>query len=167
MGNSIKEIIMLIKPVKLTAAAFKPFGSVIHKASGKPMARNTEITYWGGVARGAMGRSVSTGVLINHRRPLVVRAMERHVKTAEILAALEGDSVFCVARPSKRGSVIGKAACFRIRQGEAVMMVPGCWHWVPYPVGCRQSTFLVVFAEGTEARDLEVKALTEEIRIKA
>ncbi len=158
---------MKMKAAKLTAKAFKPYGFVIHRADGKPMARNAEITYWGKVSQLAMSRTVSTGVLVNRRRPLVVKSMERHVRTAEILVALEGDSVFCVARPSKSGRAIAGLKAFRVNAGDALAMRPGTWHWVPFPVGCAKSRFLVVFASGTEAKDMDVRTLPKPVTIAA
>ncbi len=156
---------MKIKPVKLTSKAFKDYGFILHQSGGKPMARNAEITYWGKVSELAMTKRVSTGVLVNHRRPRIVKSMERHVRTPEILVALDGDSVFCVARPSKRGKNIDGIKAFRVKQGDALALHAGAWHWAPFPVGKRESTFLVVFALGTEANDLEVRALPEAVRI--
>lgn len=156
---------MTLKPVALTAKAFKDYGSVIHRAAGKPMAKNAEITYWGKVATLAMGKAVSTGVLVNRRRPLVVKSLERHARTAEILVALEGDSVFCVARPSPSGKSIAGLKAFRVRRGEALALKPGTWHWVPFPVEGATSTFLVVFASGTEAKDMDVKDLPKPVRL--
>lgn len=152
-----------IKPQSLTAAAFKPFGQVLSLACGKPMARNTELTYWGKVAQFGMGAKLSTGVLLGHKRSPVVTQLERHVHTPEVLVATEGESVICFGAPSGKGNIT-KIKAFRIREGDAFCMHTGTWHWVAFPKA-KQCKFLVLFAAGTEARDLQIRPLNESLRI--
>ena len=132
----------------------------------EPMANDSEITYWGKVSQLKMGDVVSTGVLYTHKREPVIKCLERHVNTPEVLVALEGDSVICFGKPSREGQVgIDGLQAFYIKQGDAFAMHAGTWHWAAVPVKGELSKFLVLFALGTEANDLEVRDLAENLKI--
>jgi len=142
--------------VDLTPESFRGYGSVLSVSPGIPMADSEEITYWGKVAELEMGAHVSTGYLACKPRSGVLKQLERHLGTPEILVALRGDSVVCMARPSAPGSKgISGLQAFHVRQGQAFAMSPGTWHWAGFPTGKTEAVFLVVFASGTEGEDLE------------
>jgi ureidoglycolate hydrolase len=157
-----------LKAVELTGESFKDYGYVVSSVSGEPMADNAEFKYWGKVSELKMSEFASTGVLLCLKRELIVKQFERHVHTPEMLVALEGNSIICFAKPSVQGkNQIEAIRAFKVKQGTAIAVHEGAWHWIPYPVDCKESKFLVVFASGTEANDLEVKELDEEITIIA
>jgi ureidoglycolate hydrolase len=144
---------------------FKPYGYVISATKGKPLARNMELTYWSKVSFLKMGKIVSAGVLFVHERGAVVRSLERHRKTPEVLVALEGDSLVCFGKPSSSHGKIQGIKAFYVRQGQAICMHTGTWHWAPFPVNAKKCKFLVLFATDTETSDLEIRDLPEEVRI--
>jgi len=142
--------------VDLNPETFRGYGDVLSVGSTTPMADSEEITYWGKVAELEMGARVSTGYLACKPRPGVLKQLERHLRTPEILVALHGDSLVCMAKPSAPGSrSIDGLKAFRVKQGQAFAMAPGTWHWAGYPVKKADAVFLVVFASGTEGADLE------------
>lgn len=94
---------MKILPMELNRENFKDYGFVISSGAGAPMAENTELTFWGKISEFNMGETLSSGILIGHEREPVIKSLERHVKTPEMLVALEGDSVICFARPLEEG----------------------------------------------------------------
>jgi len=142
--------------VDLAPESFRGYGSVLSVSPGIPMADSEEITYWGKVAEVEMGPRVSTGYLACKPRAGVLKQLERHLRTPEILVALHGDSLVCLARPSAPGSkAIDGLQAFRVRRGQAFAMAPGTWHWAGFPTAKTEAVFLVVFAAGTEGTDLE------------
>jgi ureidoglycolate hydrolase len=142
--------------VDLTPETFRGYGDVLSVGPGTPMANSEEITYWGKVAELQMGARTSTGYMACKPRPGVLKQLERHLRTPEILVALRGDSLVCMAKPSAPGSKsIDGLQAFRVKQGQAFAMAPGTWHWAAYPVRREEAMFLVVFASGTEGADLE------------
>ena len=156
-----------MKAIALTPENFKDYGQVLSIRKGEPMADNEEFAYWGKVAELDMTEQVSTGLLVCRKREGNVKSLERHVRTPEILVDLEGDSLICMAKPE---SVIGAdriegIQVFHVRQGEAFAMRAGTWHWIPFPVGREASKFLVVFASGTEADDLEIRDLEDTVTV--
>jgi ureidoglycolate hydrolase len=156
-----------IKAVALNSENFRDYGQVLSISKGDPMADNKEFAYWGKVTELAMTEKVSTGFLVCRKRRGVVKRLERHTKTPEILVALEGDSLVCMAKPE---SVVGAdriegIQAFHVRQGDAFVMHTGTWHCIPIPVDCEETKFLVVFASGTEADDLEIRDLADAVKV--
>lgn len=156
---------MRIKAQPLTAAAFKRYGTLMKDSLDLPMSDNEEITYWGKVSVLDIPGQVSTGVMIALDREKIVTKMERHIKTAEILVALEGDSVICVGAPTSDGSEISDIAVFTVRQGEAIALDVGTWHWIPFPCGTKPVKYIVIFANDTENSDMDFKDTPETIYI--
>lgn len=116
-------------------------------------------------------------------RPMVVTRMERHLRTAELLCAVDGDAVLCVAPPQepREGRLDGLRALM-VRRGQSLLLSTGAWHWIPFPAGtvtnevpaekapadgtgsCR---FLVVFRFGTGDEDLQIIDLAESVGMAA
>lgn len=156
-----------IQMQELTAENFNDFGHIISSKTKEPMADNEEITYWGKVTQFQMGPEVSTGYLHVHKRQPVLKALERHKKTPEILVATEGQSVFCFAKASSgENEEIGEVKAILLKQGDAVVIHKGCWHWAGYPADCDRATLLVMFTIDTEQDDLEIKDLAEDIEVE-
>ena len=156
-----------IQAIELTPENFQDYGQILSASKGEPMADNEEFAYWGKIAELGMTEQVSTGFLVCRQREGEVKNLERHTRTPEILVALEGDSLICMAKPE---SVIGAdriegIQAFHVREGEAFVMHIGTWHWVPFPVNRETSKFLVVFASGTEADDLELRDLEDAVKV--
>ena len=158
---------MELKALPLTQENFKDYGYVLDSTQEPPMADNAEFRYWGKVTKLKMGEVVSTGVLFGHMREPVVKSLERHLKTPEVMVAYEGDSLICVAKPMANSDKIEDVRVFVIKQGQAFAMHAGTWHWVPFPTNDKMCKFLVMFASETEANDMDVRNLPEEIRIFA
>ena len=98
---------------------------------------------------------LSSGVLDCAPRPKEVRRMERHLRTREILVALEGEAIVCVAPPQEGlGGGLAGVKALRVRCGQGFIMETKVWHWIPFPVGEAHARFLVVFRSGTGKDDL-------------
>jgi len=82
--------------------------------------------------------------------------LERHVKTAELLSAVDGDAVLCLAPPQEpaRGSLSGLRALY-LRRGSSVVLRPGAWHGIPFPAGSENVRLMVVFRALTGDDDLD------------
>jgi ureidoglycolate hydrolase len=154
-----------IKASKLTPAGFRPYGHVISTATGNPSSVNNELTCWSKVSLLQVGKTASTTLLFCHRRRPVVKKLERHVHSPEVLVPLDGDSVICVGKPSSGRDAIRGIRAFYLRQGEAIAMHAGTWHYLPFPVKAKQCKLLVLFSSRTEESDLKFRDLPEEVRI--
>lgn len=149
----------------LTAKTIEPFGTIISGSVGQPMADNEEITYWGKIAIVNMPDNISTGIMLVHDREHVITKMERHTGTSEILVAMEGDSVICLAAPSVQEDAITDITALHLKKGDAIALHKGTWHWAAFPWESEGAKFFVIFANDTEANDLETREILTAIHI--
>jgi ureidoglycolate hydrolase len=108
-----------------------------------------------------LGNSSCTGLLTAFFREERVTQMERHLETEEILVALDGDSIVCLAPPGDLQSSAVRA--FSLPQGKAVVMGAGTWHWIPFPQNKSEARFLVIFKDQTGEDDLEIRELEDNV----
>jgi ureidoglycolate hydrolase len=79
--------------------------------------------------------------------------MERHIETAEMCVAIEGDCIIAVGQGEPASPDPATIEWFRLEQGDTVIYNPGVWHWVPFAAGdetCRQ---LIVYKNQTGKND--------------
>ncbi len=142
---------------------------ILPSGCAEPEAGGPEFSYHQVLAPGELGDGNIMAELICRKRPLTVGKLERHLATPEILVALDAGAVVCVAPPgadpaSCRPSDI---RALPLRQGQALWMDRGVWHWLPFPVRAGQVTMLLIFREGTGDRDIEFRELAEPVGIEA
>lgn len=149
---------------RASAESFGRFGTFVSAAEGAPFAAGEAAAYKEkvGVLDVGGGR-VSVGVLKLQQRPLDFHELERHVATPELLVAVQGDVVFPVAPPNHPlpSPEAEALEAFRLNQGEAVIMNPGVWHGLPFPLQ-GEATLLVVFKEGTPTADFQLSDTQKE-----
>lgn len=144
-----------LNPKRASKESFAAYGTFVAASEGAPLESGGVVSYRekAGVM-GIDGGRVSVGVLRLTARPYEFHELERHVATPELLVMVEGDVVFPVA-PANHPAPAPEAAAvevFRVGQGEAVIMAPGVWHGLPFPLS-GEATLLVVFREGTPDHD--------------
>lgn len=85
-------------------------------------------------ADGKLGMGVSYIL----KRPYRAAALERHFTTDEINAPLDGDMVALFAKPVSNDRDekpdINQVEAFIFRQGQAMIIKKGVWHWCPMPI---------------------------------
>lgn len=137
-----------------SAESFRRFGVFVAAAEGAPIPEGSAFSYKEKVGVMATRGSTSVGILRAVGRSPEFHEMERHVATPEMLVALEGDVLVPVAPANHPAEAADARAIevFRLRQGEAVILDPGVWHWLPYPLS-PEAAVLVVFKEGTPDHD--------------
>jgi ureidoglycolate hydrolase len=140
---------------------------VIPSGCAKPEADGPEFSYHQVLASQDLGGAGIIAELVCKQRPLVLEKMERHLRTPEILAALDADAVVCVAAPGCDPARCSPAdiRAFLLKRGEAFWMEKGCWHWLPYPTDAAKVTLLLHFSEGTGDTDLEFSSLARPLAI--
>jgi ureidoglycolate hydrolase len=67
--------------------------------------------------------------------------------------------------PTAKTPNVKKIKAFRIKQGEALLMNKGIWHYLPNPVGRKEVEILVIFKNNTSKNDLIFADLSEKIQI--
>jgi mannose-6-phosphate isomerase-like protein (cupin superfamily) len=110
---------------------------------------------------------LSSGSLECAPRPKILKKMECHRKTVEMLVALDGDAVVCVAPPQEpTDGVLKGLTAVRVRVGESFVMEKGAWHWIPYPTNAQTVRFLVVFRNATGDDDMQFVNLSEPMTVR-
>lgn len=155
---------MKLKAIKLDGKAMEGIGTFLTPSAGEKPATGTEFSF--GIVSAELGLSspLCAGRLECAKRNMHVVKLERHLKTPEILSAVDGDSLVCVAPPQEpvNGSLTGMKA-LHVKKGESIILATGAWHWIPFPVGMDASLFLVVFHSGTGDDDLDFCELSEAV----
>ncbi len=150
---------------ELSSENFKAFGKILNGTAFVELDSAEEFS-WADAAGGLDLFSPScTGQLNCRYRDRDLKKMERHMKTPEIMVALEGDSLICVAASSEEAPEKESIRCFRVPRGSALMMDKAVWHWIPYPEQKPGAKFLVLFRDGTGADDLNFHELKEPFRV--
>jgi ureidoglycolate hydrolase len=142
---------------------------IIPSGFPKPEAGAQDYSYHQVLGPGELGESGIMAELICRKRPLVLGTLERHLATPEILAALDGDVIVCAAAPGVDPAHCAPAdiRALMLRQGQAMWMDRGTWHWLPFPTRTAQVTVLLIFREGTGDRDIELRELAQPVGIGA
>jgi hypothetical protein len=146
---------MELKSVELSSGALRGIGVVIIPREWAPITDESGFAY--AETNGGLGLDapLSSGSLDCAPRPKTLRRMERHLKTPELLVALAGDSIVCLAPPQEpSGGNLKAITAVRVKAGDAFVLDTGAWHWIPFPVGTRAAKFLVVFKARTGQDDL-------------
>ncbi len=148
---------MTLRPRHATPKTFAGFGSVVLHPSGTPTSQALEYRFWSDLAHYQVGGETEIGIctVFARKRP-VIEAMERHLRTPEILIPI--DAPFVVPLMPD-GLPAGEARAFRVNIGEAIVIAEGVWHGACLPVGKKTSSYFVVFRRGTPGEDVEKKAV--------
>jgi ureidoglycolate hydrolase len=156
-------------PTELNSQDFKAYGQLIHeRAPERRTCDLPEVTYWAKLTRFESALRISTGYLIGRRRALVVKEMERHLLTNEVIIALDHDAVLIVGKPDPQSERIDPEGlrAFTIRPGQGVVLEKATWHATPFPIEADAASFFILFADGTEDEDLSFVPLDPALEIE-
>lgn len=149
---------IVLEPVLLTEESIRGYGHLLHTSAKEPTFDNEQFTFTGDVFKFAAEGKVTVGILTSHKREFKLECLEKHSATVEILVQLENDAILYLARPSEKEEPEDIKA-FYLKQGEAVVLDKGTWHWVPYPVNAEHCKTLVILKDGTSANDCVIKKI--------
>lgn len=183
------DIEVKVTAKELTIRLFAPFGRIMPMRDlrlpaslplrdilegkvpiGKPTAETDALTFWSDLAEVEVGGAISLGVLTVKQRPLVCDMLERHIAGPEVLIPLDTCGMVMLLAPAsdasdpKAGPVVDEVKAFLLDGSKALILNPGIWHWVPYPM-VATSTFAVVQVKGTYREDTGFKRISPRIRI--
>lgn len=149
----------MVPAKRASAQSFAAYGTFVAASEGLPCEGEAKAAYTEKVGVLNTGGRTSVGVLNLKAREFEFRELERHVATPELLVMVKGDVIFPVSPASPGSSPIpGELEVFRVNQGEAVIMEPGVWHGLPFPLQA-EATVLVIFREGTPDQDFQLHDL--------
>lgn len=154
---------MKIQPI--SPDNFSEFGSILNEYPFVPLDPNEEFTWKDMSGDLKMFSPSCTGQLNCRFRDKVLKKVERHLKTPELMVALKGDSLLCVAKATLDAPQEQDVRCFEVKEGTVLMMNTAVWHWIPYPLQEPGSEFLVLFRDGTGADDLNFHEFGSDIQV--
>ena len=144
----------------LETKAFAEFGKILTLDHVATVGDEQEFAFHDTAQKIQLAAHCCTGVLACRSRPRIVSEMERHHDTSEVIVALDGDMVLVLAPADDDLKDHSRIRAFLVRQGEAIVMAPGTWHWIPFPCENRDAHALVLFKDGTGADDLHFRKLS-------
>ena len=153
---------MEIRAQPLDLSALEGVGILATPTKGKVIEDGAEFSFEFAVTDLGMPAGLCAGRLECSPRPMRLSKMERHLKTPELLSAVDADAIIAVAPPQEplNGRLTDVRAVI-IRAGQAIVLAVGTWHWIPYPLGDKSTRFLVVYRNATADDDLEFCELAE------
>lgn len=160
---------MKLEAIELSQAAIEGAGRLLTPSEGKSPETGGEFSF--GIVSPDLGMpaSLCAGRLECVPRRMNLKRLERHLKTPEILSAVKGDSILCVAPAQEpRDGKLADLRALLVREGQSLILDTGTWHWIPFPVGGAEAgpgRFLVIFRAGTGDDDLDFCDLTESVDI--
>jgi ureidoglycolate hydrolase len=101
------------------------------------------------------------------KRPLVLDAMERHLKTAEMVIPA-GNPIWLPAAPACEGKEPDpeKIVIFEVQPDQAVIFKAGAWHYGPFIPDSLETVSVFAFYDNA-AFDVEIVKLAEPIAVEA
>lgn len=150
--NNWQESKIMIETVEMTSESIKGFG-VMLSTSDLPATWDTDdFKFTPDVFTFNYRPQLTAGILVGKKRDFKLDLMERHSATSEILVQLQNNGILFLAKPEWDAPSTEVVTPFLLRQGTAVALLSGTWHWVPYPVD-ENCTTLILFSEGTLDND--------------
>jgi ureidoglycolate lyase len=141
------------------------YGYLLSLPSAVPPIETEELRYWPTLAPLELKEGWGeVGVCEVVRRPARVTRMERHVRTSEFVAPINGELLVPIALRTVGTTPGDGLVAVRVGVGEGLMLHPGVWHWAGYPDRERVS-FWVIFRRLTSKEDLEIAPLREPVSV--
>jgi ureidoglycolate hydrolase len=163
-----EESVVEIRTKDLAEEALKDIGLPLTPAKRIAPEPDAEASYFDTVEDLGLEAPCSSGVVECRPRPKMLHRMERHLHTREVLVALEGEAIACLAPPQQPGAAsLEGIVAVRVKPGQAFILEKGAWHGIPFPVGRKPARLLVIFRSGTGRTDLEFHDLPQAITVRA
>jgi len=151
--------------VRLTPETFAGLGQVVLKPVGQPTVTRPGLRFWSRVGAMEIPGEVEMGILELTAQEFVFDSLERHVRTPEMFIPIEGVAIMPIGLGTgqDRFPRPEEIRAFVIDAGTSIIMNPGVWHWIPYPVTAVAS-YLIPALVGTPTEDREVRLLEKPLR---
>lgn len=147
-------------PVELpTAENFAAFGVVLSTEGTQPTLVEKEYNF-----RPALcvleGEGYAVNLLTCKKRELTIDRVERHLRTKEILIALDTQGLIVVVAPPGEHWEESDLRAFYMAPGTGLALEEGVRHFLPYPIA-RDTDCVVLYRKGTEQTDLTFEPLSK------
>ena len=153
-----------IKVQKLTHKDFAPYGAFYNMGSPQGHSLNGEIHKFfpdrlSAYHNGQVGFSP---ILVKKPDKMIVKQVEYHTTTCEIIMPLNDDMILHVAEASAGVPITDKTKAFLVPKNTMVKMNACIWHLAPLPAKKDELVAMIVLPECTYMNDCKVVDLKEE-----
>jgi len=146
-------------------AKFGRYGDILNPVS--PFIGETPIQFYRDILplHGSVPLSASTTCVAPME--LIVKVMEYHTATPEIVMMLDDDAIICVGpATADKNPPIDQFEAFYLPKGVMVYLHPGVWHYAPFPLHEKMIHSLVLLPERTYANDCVNVEIDKEHQVK-
>jgi ureidoglycolate hydrolase len=144
-----------IKPSRITASGFAPFGKIVTAPQAAPTSQAYDYKFWSDIADYEVQGETEIGLCkVYVQQKQEISGVERHMRTPEILIPVDAPFILPLFDDAS-----GKAQAFQVNLGEAVVINTAVWHGACLPVGKKEATYFVIFRKGTPHEDVVKKSI--------
>ncbi len=147
---------------------FGKYGRMVRVGKRAPDGEGKDFSFWGDMEALQCG-TVSIGIVKSvPQKMLMCPSLEKHDGTTETLIPVDGDIVLVLAlsRNDEPDYVNRESVrAIRVRQGDAVTLLPSVWHYAPMVRDKTVRTY-VLFKKDTLLNDLSTEEYEREEQIR-
>lgn len=153
-----------IKAQPLSKKAFSPFGQYYSMAKPDGYALCGEIhRFYPDRINASQGNNVGYSTLVVQKpETMLVKQVEYHTTTAELIMPLNDDMILHVAQPSGGKPIPEHTVAFVVPKNTLVKLNACVWHLAPMPKTKSELYALIILPECTYINDCTVVDLTED-----
>ncbi len=154
---------MRIKAQIITKKNFEKYGQLVSRPVNDPTSEDTQYRFWSNISHYFIDGETEIGYCtVYNQFKNIVRGMERHIRTPEILMPIDAPFILPVLL---EGEDEVNSEAFIVNVGQAVVIDKGIWHGACLPLEKDESSYFVIFQLGTPEEDVE-NIKTENIEIE-
>ncbi|HGP2813235.1 TPA: ureidoglycolate lyase [Salmonella enterica] len=156
-------MIKQIKAQQLTAESFSHFGTFydFDSRQGFPLRGDGFLYFPDKIVADSVTRVGYSLLTVERRYPLLIKVIEFHKATWEIIMPLNDDAVIHVSPPSAGKINTDESQAFIVPARTLVKINTGVWHFAPLPVNKEELQALIILPEATYMNDCFVENLHE------
>ncbi|MGI6089686.1 ureidoglycolate lyase [Bilifractor porci] len=153
-----------IKVEPLTREAFAPFGEYYAMNEPEGFSLNGEIHRFfpDRVTESYHNRLAFSPILVKKPEKMLIKQLEYHTTTPEMILPLNGDMIIHVGPASNGIPVTGLTKAFLVKQWTLVKIKSAIWHLAPLPADVDELSAMIILPECTYINDCKVVDLKEE-----
>lgn len=153
-----------IKTEKLTHEGFAPFGTFYSMTEPQGYSLNGEIhKFFPDRISESYGTRVGfSPILVKKPKEMLIKQVEYHTTTPEMILPLNDDMIIHVAPASAGVPVTNLTKAFLVPKGVMIKINTAIWHLAPLPANEEELQAMIILPECTYANDCTVVSLAEE-----
>ena len=153
-----------IKAQPLTKKAFAPYGEYYSMSNPDGYALCGEIHrfYPDRVLANECGNVGFSPILVKKPQTMLIKQVEYHTTTCELILPLNDDMIVHVAQPSAGKPIPEETKAFIVPKNTLIKMNACVWHLAPLPKNAEEVSVMIILPECTYINDCIVVDLKEE-----